>query len=79
MLKRILIIALAAAATGCAGSLKFVGDLVDRQDQCQSRGQANYNYPSYCGSGAYAQRETVYTDRNGVILGYGSNYYYRQR
>lgn len=41
-----LILALCLVTTGCS----TIGAIFDAQDPCQSRGRANYQYPSFCGA-----------------------------
>ena len=67
-----LILALCLASTGCAqlGDMWFNG-----QDPCQSRGRANYQYPSYCGaSGSGAVITRGYYNNRPV---YSTRYEYR--
>lgn len=57
-MKTLLTAILALNLIGCAAYW-------DRQDPCQSRGQVNYKYPSFCGasgSGGYVTRD-YYTNR----------------
>ena len=65
MLKLILLTNL-ALLSGCAGSLKWVGDAYDRADPCQSRAElnrpANYQTPEWCG--ASSRRTVIYNTRN---------------
>lgn len=72
MKKSILIVAM-TLLSGCS----VMSAIYDNADACQSRGRQNYQYPSYCGQGTYAQRTTVYTDGRNNIVGYGSRYPYR--
>ena len=73
MKKNILIALAVTLLSGCSTVAAFY----DSQDRCQSRGQANYQYPSYCGAGSYSNQNTVYTNSLGRTVGYGSRYPYR--
>lgn len=67
-LARILVvITLAAAVSACAQPPKFLAYMYDSADRCQSQGQANYQYPAWCG--ASAGRTYIYTPGN-IRVGY---------
>lgn len=59
------------ALTGCGTVFNGFASMMDAGDPCQSRGRANYQYPSYCGasgSGAvitrgYYNNRPVYSTR----------------
>lgn len=72
-MKKSILIALMTLLSGCSTVAAFY----DSQDRCQSRGQANYQYPSYCGAGAYSNQTTVYTNAQSRTVGYGSRYPYK--
>lgn len=46
--------------TGCSSMLNIVASRYDNADRCQSHGQPNYQYPSFCGS----SRGTSYVTRD---------------
>lgn len=48
-MKTILVL-LTLVLTGCATPPRFLAEMYDNNDPCQSRGQPNYQYPSYCGA-----------------------------
>lgn len=72
-MKKILLLTAVTLLSGCSTIAAFY----DSQDPCQSRGRANYQYPSYCGAGSYSNQNTVYTDARGRTIGYGSRYPYK--
>ena len=47
-----LILLIALALTGCATPPRFLAAMYDNNDPCQSKGQVNYQYPSFCGAGS---------------------------
>lgn len=54
-MKHLIICAIISMSSGCA----VIGHIYDSQDPCQSKGQPNYQYPSFCGasgSGGYVTR-----------------------
>jgi hypothetical protein len=47
---------------GCATAPQWLADHYNAQDPCQSKGVANYNYPSYCGAGTQGTRIYIVDD-----------------
>jgi len=47
---------------GCATAPQWLADHYNAQDPCQSKGQANYQYPSYCGAGSQGVRIRIVDD-----------------
>ena len=58
------------ALTGCGtyGEPLILSKWYDYNDPCQSKGQANYQYPAFCGAGT-ASSGAVVRDRQGRITG----------
>jgi len=56
------------ALTGCATPPAPLAWWFDRLDPCQSRGQANYEYPAFCGAGTGSPGYVI-RDSSGKILG----------
>jgi hypothetical protein len=56
------------ALTGCATAPAPLAWWFDRLDPCQSKGQANYQYPAFCGAGT-ANSGAVIRAKDGRILG----------
>ena len=50
-MKTILVV-LALTLTGCAQPPRWLANMYDNNDPCQSKGVANYQYPSFCGASA---------------------------
>lgn len=70
-LTKIALLIAAPSLTGCAGSLAWYGDAMDRADPCQTRAELgrpdNYQAPEWCG--ASGRRVYIYNNR-GVRQGY---------
>lgn len=57
---KIIAVVLVMLLTGCSTVLNTMAARYDNADRCQSRGQPNYQYPSFCGASA----GTSYTTRD---------------
>ena len=66
----IILLAVNVTACGTYGEPLILGAWFDRIDQCQSGGQADYQYPAYCGSGVSATHRTRIYDNAGRPVGY---------
>lgn len=49
-MRKLIMALLVLSTTACATPPRFLAEMYDNNDPCQSKGQANYQYPSFCGA-----------------------------
>ena len=69
-LTKIALLIAALSLTGCAGSLAWYGDAMDRADPCQTRAELgrpdNYQAPYWCGASSNRGR-MIYNSRGRFV------------
>lgn len=68
MHKALTIAAITITLSGCATPPPWLAHYFDSQDPCQSRGEAHYKYPNFCGAGGKSMARTIY-DSQGRVIG----------